>query len=551
MAQVESSGAYFNTQKKCRVFKTKDATVSNNYSGHSGVDVTADGGFDYVVAHSVGTVVECERNLPYNNPGSSGTASYGNYVKLRHANGYVTVYAHLARVTVSQGQTVAKGQSLGYMGNSGNSYGAHLHFEVRDKSGNSINFAAKNYLHADLPGLPGGGSRVTADSGSAGGSGGGSEGVGSNGNNNTGNAASTLTGAGASTKKDITKVVVKSVTGNVGTRDKSLLHNVQSTETPYEVLLQNSGKVYAPVLVDHISLEWQRKGAPGALSFTAAVTPGLKLEEGDPVSLRVHGKTVFFGYVFEKSRSDPYSISVKAYDQMRYLKNKGTLAYSGKTYTEVLQMLAKDYALVCGTLEDTKYKIPQRVEDGTLFDMLGNASDQTVIHTGKLFVLYDDCGKLTLRSIENMMLPLLVDADTTESYSYATTIDRDVYTRITLAGDNGETGERELYVLNTDKQSQWGVLQYYEALNDASAAKLKETAKLLGSYYGKLRRTLSLSGCLGDIRVRGGSSLVVQLDFGDYKLQNYMVVESVKHTFENGQHRMDLTVSGVKGEFTA
>ena len=70
-------------------------------------------------------------------------------------------------------------------------------------------------------------------------------------------------------------------------------------------------------------------------------------------------------------------------------------------------------------------------------------------------------------------------------------------------------------------------------------------------YYGKKRRTLSINKCLGDIRVRGGSSLVVMLELGDMELKNYMVVESVKHTFSQGEHWMDLDVTGWRGEFFA
>ena len=104
----------------------------------------------------------------------------------------------------------------------------------------------------------------------------------------------------------------------------------------HEVLVQHENRVLAPVLTGSVTLEWQRKSAPGTLDFTCAVTEGLALSEGDAVSLRVNGKTVFFGYIFEKSRSGPYEIAVKAYDQLRYLKNKGTLAYAGKTYTCLL-----------------------------------------------------------------------------------------------------------------------------------------------------------------------------------------------------------------------
>lgn len=63
---------------------------------------------------------------------------YGNLVVVDHGNGWVTYYAHLSRITVSKGQVVSKGQSLGFMGQTGNATGVHLHFEVR-RNGQPIN----------------------------------------------------------------------------------------------------------------------------------------------------------------------------------------------------------------------------------------------------------------------------------------------------------------------------------------------------------------------------------------------------------------------------
>ncbi len=55
---------------------------------------------------------------------------YGNYVKIRHANGLETAYAHLYSISVVKGQQVSRGQQVGLIGNTGNSFGPHLHFEV-------------------------------------------------------------------------------------------------------------------------------------------------------------------------------------------------------------------------------------------------------------------------------------------------------------------------------------------------------------------------------------------------------------------------------------
>jgi murein DD-endopeptidase MepM/ murein hydrolase activator NlpD len=56
---------------------------------------------------------------------------YGNHVIIVHGNGWVSIYGHLASFAVSDGQAVARGQTIGYEGSTGNSTGPHLHFEIR------------------------------------------------------------------------------------------------------------------------------------------------------------------------------------------------------------------------------------------------------------------------------------------------------------------------------------------------------------------------------------------------------------------------------------
>jgi len=63
--------------------------------------------------------------------GTSNTGGYGNLVVIRHDNGLETYYAHLSRRLVNPGQMVKAGDIIGLGGNTGRSYGAHLHFEVR------------------------------------------------------------------------------------------------------------------------------------------------------------------------------------------------------------------------------------------------------------------------------------------------------------------------------------------------------------------------------------------------------------------------------------
>ena len=116
---------------------------------HKAVDLgRAHLGGEPVIAHSAGTVVFCQTGQKHNR-GSTGNTSYGNCVKLRHDGGFETLYAHLASVDVALGEPVAEGQRLGLMGNTGNSTGVHLHFEVR-QAGRHID--PTPYLAAPLPG---------------------------------------------------------------------------------------------------------------------------------------------------------------------------------------------------------------------------------------------------------------------------------------------------------------------------------------------------------------------------------------------------------------
>ena len=92
-------------------------------SGHTHVGIDIDGyGCDGspVVAAASGTVIT-----------SSYSGGYGNYVVIDHGSGYSTLYAHMSGNAVSSGQYVSAGQTIGYLGASGNASGTHCHFEIR------------------------------------------------------------------------------------------------------------------------------------------------------------------------------------------------------------------------------------------------------------------------------------------------------------------------------------------------------------------------------------------------------------------------------------
>lgn len=104
---------------------------------HKGIDFSAPIGTE-IVATGDGKVTEVHK-------GASG--GYGRHVEIDHGYEYSTLYAHMHKIIVKEGQQVKRGQVIGYVGNSGKSSGPHLHYEVK-KNGSAIN--PINFFYNDI-----------------------------------------------------------------------------------------------------------------------------------------------------------------------------------------------------------------------------------------------------------------------------------------------------------------------------------------------------------------------------------------------------------------
>ena len=287
----------------------------------------------------------------------------------------------------------------------------------------------------------------------------------------------------------------------------------------YELLIQNGDKVYQPAISGDITWKTERKSYPGELKFDIIMDDTIKnITEGNAVRLKKDDNNIFFGFIFSKKTDKDKVVTITAYDQLRYFKNKDTYVYENKTAGELVKMLANDFRMQTGTIENTGFKIASRVEENTtLFDMVQNAIDITVQNRKELYVLYDDFGKVT-------------------------------YNQIKLTRENEKTGKRDVYMAkDSSKINEWGVLQYYDTLQDGENGQTKANALL--ELYNKKQRNLSIKNMIGDVRVRAGCMIPVKLDLGDVQLLKLMLVEKCTHTFNESEHFMDLTLKG--GEFVA
>jgi len=98
---------------------------------HTGMDFSAERGTE-IYATGAGKVVHTE----------TSRRGYGNNIIIDHGYGYKTLYAHMSSFNVRQGQEITRGQTIGYVGNTGTSVAPHLHYEVwkDDQKVNPVNF---------------------------------------------------------------------------------------------------------------------------------------------------------------------------------------------------------------------------------------------------------------------------------------------------------------------------------------------------------------------------------------------------------------------------
>ena len=294
------------------------------------------------------------------------------------------------------------------------------------------------------------------------------------------------------------------------------------------------------------SCEWvtNRTGQPGKFTFTYLKDKDVTFTEGDVVRFSVDGQVQFYGWVFTRSETRWGEVSVTCYDRLRYLKANASYTFYSQSAGDILRQIAGDLQLDVGTVEDTGYKLPSLVEqDQTCLDILQAAIEQTLLNTGRVFVLYDDGQGLALQEAANMMSDVVIgDRSLLTDYTYTTDIDKQTYNSIKLVRPNEETGRADVYIQeDSGTIGQWGLLQLYQKVDgDANEAQIKAQAAATLEYYNRVLKTLKISS-LGVPGLHAGQMILVKADgMGGTGVSQYVMLERVSHRWENGVHTMDL-----------
>jgi len=317
-----------------------------------------------------------------------------------------------------------------------------------------------------------------------------------------------------------------------------------------EILVDNKNGDVWDVSEIAKDLTWTttRIGRPASVDFTL-VNSGIyqdrsfTVQNGDIIRVRMDDVNVFYGYVFSIKSNQDGEISVKAYDQVRYLLNKDTYVLKNVTTGDIINQIAADFNLKVGRIDDTGYRIPSMVEDGqTLLDIIEKANTLTMANTNRFFVFFDDFGALSLRDVRSFEAGFYVgDGSLMTEFEYGRDIDQETYNRIKLYRDNQETGRREVYMVQDSANiARWGVLQLYEAVDEEmNAAQINELLNRLAALKNREQRTLKLEA-IGDIRVRAGMYLPVVIEA--LNINQPMMVDEVTHRFDGADHTMSITL---------
>ena len=293
-------------------------------------------------------------------------------------------------------------------------------------------------------------------------------------------------------------------------------------------------------------LTTNRFDSPAQLTFTVLEKNGISIPEGSSVSLAVDGVNMFKGYVFTAEQNRDGEVQYTAYDQLRYLKANASYVFEAMTLGQIIQQIAADFNLTCGTLADTGYAFPCLIkENESCLDIIFDALSETIYMTGKIFNFYDDNGALTLTEAKDMYLNTLIgDKSLATDFTYKRDIDSDTYNRVKLVRPNKETGKADTYELeDTANIGKWGLLQYYDEVDEnLNPAQIEQMCTQYLQYYNRVLQALTIEA-IGIPSLRAGMIVPIKLGAVDsLSVSRLLLAEKVTHSFEADDHTMTIEV---------
>lgn len=304
-------------------------------------------------------------------------------------------------------------------------------------------------------------------------------------------------------------------------------------------------------IVSDITIASFIEDQPNKCTFEIIKKDELAFWEGATVAIVLDDIKMFKGFVFSKERNkDVDLITVTAYGQMRYLKNKDTYVFEGKTSDEIFSKICTDFVIPHKIVDRSNFICgPRPYDNKPLYDIIKTSLQDTLINTKQWFIIRDNFGVLEHVNVNSLFSGFVIgDQSGLMDFKYQTSIDSNVYNQIKLFRDNKDSGKRDIFIVNDtinggQNLKEWGILQLYESVpENLNLKQIEQKAEGMLKLCNDTKRTLKLES-IGIPSISAGSIIACNIaDLGDMSLNNYLLVQACTHKISNNMHTMTLEV---------
>lgn len=277
------------------------------------------------------------------------------------------------------------------------------------------------------------------------------------------------------------------------------------------------------------------------------VSQALDIELGRELRLYDDDTELFRGIIFAHDINARGDMTLTAYDENVYLtKNADTRKFSGMTASEIITQLCADFGIPTGSVAETGYVIPRLIlRDKTLWEMMVTALSETKRQNGRRFWITASGGQLNvIERGEKVVDWVLENGVNITDASYGLNIEdlRNVV-KVT-ANDEGDSKKAPISVTAQDSDliTQFGMMQHIDHMDsNATQSSADQMARETLSELSKIKDTATVEA-LGNVDVTAGAAVYVIESLTQIVGGFYVITDS--HTWQNGVHKMSLSISG-------
>lgn len=268
----------------------------------------------------------------------------------------------------------------------------------------------------------------------------------------------------------------------------------------------------------------------------------IKFENGDKIRFYNHNEELFRGRIFKFDVNDGGDESITAYDNNVYLtKNVIDQRFTNIKASDIIRRVSREFGITTGNVDDTGYVIPKLVsESDTIYDVFIKALTMTNKQNGRSFHITNKNGRLELNERKKQVKRDVLESGVNVlSASYSQSIE-DLRNRLIMKG--GEDDEFKEVRVNQQLIDKFGLMQAIEDYSgdDATSSEVKQAADKEFEKLTTIDDEAKIS-CLGINGISSGTAVYVLEGMTGIKGGYFVTAD--KHSFSNGMHEMDITLS--------